>query len=157
MGFGGDARVQLAAAAIGLWSARLSSFLAYRAFLNGDERLQKFLPPADPKTGEKEPWGKHPKRLKALATFWGVQSVWGFVMLLPLMLQHHHVPRFAGSVGLALSAFGFLLEAVADYQKFSFKSSGGNNLMTSGLYSIVQYPNYTGEILFWYLAFFFCF
>ena len=38
-------RSTIGTAAICTWSARLSIFLAYRAYLHGDARLQKFLPP----------------------------------------------------------------------------------------------------------------
>ena len=95
------------------------------------------------------------KRLGALATFWVLQAVWGITMLTPQILSSKlaTAPVSRGAWGLGLAAAGFLIEAVADFQKFRFKlnnANGGNKaLYTGGLYSIVQYPNYTGEILAW--------
>jgi steroid 5-alpha reductase family enzyme len=50
----------LSAGAIGVWSSRLSVFLAYRAFLYGDDRLKAFLP----RNGG--PWSENLDRLRAL-------------------------------------------------------------------------------------------
>ncbi len=54
-------------------------------------------------------------------------------------------------VGYAIAIIGLVLETVADQQKMSWKEKGdnGKKLYTEGLYSVVRYPNYTGEILFW--------
>lgn len=51
--------------------------------------------------------------------------------------------------GLGLALCGFALEAVADQQKWNFKSAGGKGVIMDGVYRYVQYPNYTGEIVFW--------
>ena len=52
-------------------------------------------------------------------------------------------------VGLAISAFGILLEAVADQQKSAQKAKRPDMVATEQLYKIVRCPNYFGEILFW--------
>jgi len=61
-------------------------------------------------------------------------------------------------LGLALWLFGFLLESIADYQKSKFRSDSKNDgqFMASGLFSIVRYPNYLGEMLVWIGIFVFC-
>ena len=59
----------------------------------------------------------------------------------------------AGSVcqwiGIAISAFGIILEAVADQQKSKQKGERPDMVATKQLYRVVRCPNYFGEILFW--------
>ena len=52
-------------------------------------------------------------------------------------------------VGIVISAFGIILEAVADKQKSAQKAERPDMVATKHLYKIVRCPNYFGEILFW--------
>ena len=52
-------------------------------------------------------------------------------------------------IGIAVSAFGIGLEAVADQQKSAQKAKRPDMVATEQLYRIVRCPNYFGEILFW--------
>ena len=52
-------------------------------------------------------------------------------------------------VGIAISAFGIGLEAVADQQKSKQKAERPDMVAIKQLYKIVRCPNYFGEILFW--------
>ena len=52
-------------------------------------------------------------------------------------------------IGIAISAFGIGLEAVADQQKSQQKAKRPDMVATAQLYKIVRCPNYFGEILFW--------
>ena len=52
-------------------------------------------------------------------------------------------------VGIAISAFGIVLEAIADKQKSAQKAKRPDMVATEQLYIIVRCPNYFGEILFW--------
>ncbi len=52
-------------------------------------------------------------------------------------------------IGIAISAFGIILEAVADKQKSAQKAKRPDMVATEQLYKIVRCPNYFGEILFW--------
>ena len=56
---------------------------------------------------------------------------------------------FAGLVGLQW--FGFAMAALGDFTKTHVKSNqkDDNFLVTSGIYSIVRHPNYTGEMIGW--------
>ena len=51
--------------------------------------------------------------------------------------------------GIAISAFGIILEAIADKQKSAQKAKCPDMVATEQLYKIVRCPNYFGEILFW--------
>lgn len=53
------------------------------------------------------------------------------------------------AVGLFVGVAGLLTEAAADAQKSRFKSLNAGRLCTIGLYRIVRFPNYFGEILVW--------
>ena len=52
-------------------------------------------------------------------------------------------------VGIAISAFGIILEAIADKQKSAQKAKRPDMVAMEQLYKIVRCPNYFGEILFW--------
>ena len=52
-------------------------------------------------------------------------------------------------VGIAISAFGIVLEAIADKQKSAQKAKRPDMVAMEQLYKIVRCPNYFGEILFW--------
>lgn len=53
-------------------------------------------------------------------------------------------------VGVAVQWFGLVLEAVADTTKARHKmASADAGYCSSGVYSVVRHPNYTGEILAW--------
>ncbi len=52
-------------------------------------------------------------------------------------------------IGIAISAFGIILEAIADQQKSKQKAERPDMVATKQLYKIVRCPNYFGEILFW--------
>lgn len=52
-------------------------------------------------------------------------------------------------IGIAISAFGIGLEAIADQQKSQQKAKRPDMVAMDQLYRIVRCPNYFGEILFW--------
>ncbi len=52
-------------------------------------------------------------------------------------------------IGIAVSAFGILLEAIADQQKSRQKAERPDMVAMKQLYQLVRCPNYFGEILFW--------
>jgi len=52
-------------------------------------------------------------------------------------------------IGIAISVFGIVLEAVADQQKSAQKAKRPDMVAMDQLYKIVRCPNYFGEILFW--------
>jgi steroid 5-alpha reductase family enzyme len=52
-------------------------------------------------------------------------------------------------VGILLMAAGLGLEACADWQKSEFKKRNPSRFCDVGLYSVVRFPNYFGEMVFW--------
>lgn len=52
-------------------------------------------------------------------------------------------------IGLAVMAIGIAMEAAADWTKYTHKKKNPNSFCSNGLFSLVRYPNYLGEILTW--------
>ena len=61
-------------------------------------------------------------------------------------------------IGVIIFSIGFITETIADFQKFRFKRQLENKdkFISSGLYAIVRFPNYAGEILVWIGIFIAC-
>ena len=52
-------------------------------------------------------------------------------------------------VGLGITVFGILLEALSDLQKSHEKKKNPNRFVDTGLFKIVRCPNYLGELIIW--------
>jgi 3-oxo-5-alpha-steroid 4-dehydrogenase 1 len=130
-----------------LWSLRLSGYIFYRNLKKGkeDERY----------TQMRKGWGKNQK-LNAFFKIFFFQGLLSVFVGYPLFLLHGGTGSdFAGTfdiIGLSMFAFGFIWEAVADFQKNKFKSNpqNTNKLCQVGLWKYSRYPNYFGEILLWW-------
>ena len=76
--------------------------------------------------------------------------------LLPtlIMLTQRRQPSLNAQdgIGWTLWFIGFVFEALADHQKFQFRSIPANQdkFISTGLWSISRHPNYFGEILLWF-------
>ncbi|KAF7246959.1 hypothetical protein EYD10_07159 [Varanus komodoensis] len=87
--------------------------------------------------------------------YWTMQGIWVFITLLPtllLNLEKNGKPLgFWDYLGWSIWAVGFTTEAVADQQKWHFRSNPDNadKFIQSGLWAYSRHPNYLGEILLW--------
>lgn len=52
-------------------------------------------------------------------------------------------------IGLAVGVLGLCLESIADLQKAAFKRAAPGDFASRGLYRLVRYPNYLGEMTVW--------
>jgi steroid 5-alpha reductase family enzyme len=131
-----------------LWGARLSGFLLFRILKTGtdtrfDNKRDKFFP---------------------FLGFWVAQMVWVWVVSLPVTIINspkittYRQPGFGTGrdiAGVLLWTLGFVVESVADVQKYRFKTqqaqNGGDNrssdICDTGLFSWSRHPNYFGEII----------
>ena len=83
-------------------------------------------------------------------------ALWVFATLCPTLILNSKqkdqklTPR--DYIGWTVWGIGFVVEAIADFQKYSFRSDPNNvnKWITSGLWSIVRHPNYLGEIIMWF-------
>lgn len=121
------------------WAARLGTFLFTRILKEGqDKRFNKVR-----------------DNPRVFWFYWTVQGVWVLLTLLPTLLvnskKEDQPLTKKDYIGWGLWVAGFILETVADYQKSSFRSNPDNEgqFINVGLWKIVQYPNYLGEIMMW--------
>lgn len=148
--------------AIMIWGSRLASYLFTRVLkLGEDKRLNKFYrQPGEPYFDSKR--SNYPIKL---STFWIIQSLWGFLLLLPVtflnsapasttalnLFTRHPSPLMRVLTWLPVATLygGLLLEAVADYQKSRFRDDKRNDghWCDVGLYSLSRHPNYFAELV----------
>ncbi|CAI8034543.1 hypothetical protein GBAR_LOCUS19439 [Geodia barretti] len=124
---------------VATWATRLGLFLLTRVLRDGrDSRFNRVR--NNPRT---------------FFLYWTVQGVWVWLTALPtLILNSKTEDREIGTrdyIGWTMWLVGMLIEAVADYQKYTFRSNPANRdkWIDCGLWSIVRHPNYLGEILLW--------
>jgi len=123
-----------------LWAGRLGSFLVMRIMKDG-------------KDGRFDSAKKNPGEF---AIFWGVQGVWVFATLLPVLLVNtvatHPALGALDLLGMGVWTAGFVLEALADWQKFKFKEDPANKgkFIDEGLWALSRHPNYCGEMMMWW-------
>lgn len=131
---------------IGLWGLRLSSYLAIRiSRTSEDARYVKM----------RNDWGESWLVQTYLKVFLLQTFLLGLIAAGPLILirDFHLQPlTLIDIVFASIAFFGFLIEAIADYQKFIFKSNKDNKgkIIRSGLWKNSRHPNYFGEMLFWF-------
>ena len=121
-----------------IWAARLGSYLFLRIKKIGKDK--RF----DDMRGNFWSFGR----------FWLFQALTVWLVLLPsLMFFDRGVSEVSifTFLGVAIWLAGFLIEAVADYQKYIFKNDPTNKekWIESGLWKYSRHPNYFGEILVW--------
>jgi len=88
------------------------------------------------------------------AAIWGGVSILYVLMFLPALLtmsaqaSGKALPSIPAGVALMVAGLGF--EACADWQKSRFKQQNPSHFCNVGLYRIVRFPNYFGEMVFWF-------
>ncbi|MDW3192407.1 MAG: DUF1295 domain-containing protein [Cytophagales bacterium] len=123
-----------------LWAIRLGGYLFRRILQKGkDSRFDSF---------------RH--SIRGFGGFYTLQAISIWIVILPTIAAlssnidfSPHLVEF--SIGSIVFMIGWLLEIVADHQKFNFRSLASNDgkFMSEGLFSIIRFPNYLGEILVW--------
>ncbi|EIM91013.1 DUF1295-domain-containing protein [Stereum hirsutum FP-91666 SS1] len=137
-------RQLLLTAALGIWSARLGSFLVQRAIkAGGDSRFDEV---------------KHqPAKFTA---FWFAQATWVFLVGLPVYMVNtlpvhlHPALSYADYAAVGIYGASLLFEIIADRQKANWRNAQKNKqheekFITSGLWSLSRHPNYVGEVGIW--------
>lgn len=140
----------LVTALVGIWAMRLSLYLLIRTSQKTEDiRYVKM----------KKGWGGK-EALNAFLRVFLLQSLLMVLIAYPLGLLvldgYLEVGPF-DFFGLILFVFGFLFEAIGDYQLSQFKKDPMNKgkILSTGLWGMTRHPNYLGEILIWWG--FFCF
>ncbi|XP_070574426.1 uncharacterized protein [Ptychodera flava] len=125
-----------------LWGIRLSSYLVYRMV----------------KIGEDQRCDNKWNNMCTFLGFWTFQAVWVFTVSLPVVFINSSRSNTGKGflaldyIGSIIFVIGFLVEAVADHQKFTFRHNQGNDgkWCDEGLWKCSRHPNYFGEILSWW-------
>lgn len=119
------------------WGVRIGGFLLYRVMKKGKDR--RF----DDMRASFFRFGK----------FWLGQAITVWILMLPalLALQGSIDTSWLAAAGFTVWAIGLIIEAVADYQKYSFslKPANKNKWIDTGIWRYSRHPNYFGEILVW--------
>ena len=128
-----------------IYGARLSGFLLVRELKNITFRKTDVAKETLAKNGEK----KMP--IFVLVAIWITVAALYVTQVSPMLFR-----CFNGStdivvpiVGFVISAFGLVLETIADNQKSAQKKERPDMVATKGLYKMCRCPNYLGEIIFW--------
>ncbi|MBN2651704.1 MAG: DUF1295 domain-containing protein [Spirochaetales bacterium] len=92
--------------------------------------------------------------------FWIIQGITVWAVMLPAIYffnKKEETSIVFAVIAATLWLIGFVVETVADIQKFRFKNSGGgkNPWIETGLWRYSRHPNYFGEILMWWAIFLF--
>jgi len=115
------------------YGLRLGIFLALR------DRVPSF---------QKQRVGNTDRSIKVGGTIkvaiWVGVSVFYVLLFLPALLTLASAPA-----GILLMSAGLGLEACADWQKSEFKKRNPSRFCDLGLYRVVRFPNYFGEMVFW--------
>ena len=125
---------------IAIWGIRLAGFLFIRVMkLKRDYRFD----------GVRE-------NVVKFGRFWLLQAISIWLILLPAVAALGSKTNLsfntAGYLGLAIWTVGFIIETVADYQKYQYKNleNKSHEWISSGLWRYSRHPNYFGEMLCWW-------
>jgi len=87
------------------------------------------------------------------AAIWVGVSLFYVLLFVPALLtmsaQAGGLVLASAPAGVVLMATGLGLESGADWQKSRFKIQNPSRFCDIGFYSVVRFPNYFGEIVFW--------
>jgi steroid 5-alpha reductase family enzyme len=124
------------------YGLRLGIFLAFR------DRVPSF----QKQRAESTARGIKVGDLMKIAIWVGV-SFFYVLLFLPALLtmsaQAGGMALASAPVGILLMSAGLGLEACADWQKSGFKTHNPSRFCDVGLYKVVRFPNYFGEMVFW--------
>lgn len=131
-----------------IWAIRLGTYLLRRVIVKGrDHRFDSIR-----------------INFSRYLRFWMIQATSIWLISIPTIIGLGKKSALIPSgdhpflwIGFGFWLIGFLLESIADAQKFSFRLNPENEgqFMDKGLFSIVRFPNYLGEMMVWIGVFIF--
>ena len=134
-----DGRSMLLLAMVGVWAARLGTFLFRRIHQAGkDSRFDEIKP-----------------SFIRFLNVWNIQGLWvTFTLAAALAAITTSTRKELGLfalVGFLVWVFGFAIEVAADTQKSRFRAKPENKgrFINTGLWAKSRHPNYFGEIVLW--------
>jgi steroid 5-alpha reductase family enzyme len=140
----GDPRFVVMATLLGLWAVRLAAYVTWRNWGHGEDRRYQAIRarngPAFPVT--------------SLVYVFVLQAVLAWLVSAPFLaaLAQRAPWTLLDALGAAITAIGFVFEAVGDQQLASFKADPANRgrVMDRGVWRYTRHPNYFGECCVWW-------
>ncbi|MBW0516140.1 hypothetical protein O181_055855 [Austropuccinia psidii MF-1] len=138
----------LVSLAVIVWAIRLAGFLLFRVLKRGqDNRFDEMR-----------------SNFFKFGGFWTFQLIWVWIVSFPVIVLNspnisgkpNHKPFESATdiLGLIFFSSGFLIEALADVQKYTWKSKSKSNnklpVCQTGFWKLSRHPNYFAEILLWW-------
>lgn len=138
------ARAALVLTLVTLWALRLSLYISWRNWGEGeDRRYQEIRARNQPRFA-----------LKSLYLVFGLQGLLAWIISLPLLaaIAAPDALNLLDYLGTALMLFGLAFEMIADRQLMEFKARPENRgrVLDSGLWRYTRHPNYFGEFCVWW-------
>ncbi len=126
-------------------------FLAYGIRLSGFLLVREIKNAAYRKTLKEATGGEKKMPIFVLFTIWVCVAILYTAQVSPMLFRvtNNTTGFIIPLIGFVISAFGLILESVADNQKSVQKKENPDMVATKGLYKICRCPNYFGEIIFW--------
>ena len=120
-----------------IWALRLGIFLFIRIFkFKNDSRFD------DAK-----------KSFFKFLRFWMISALWVFlttINAITLIINNQNGDLFSSlTIGIFVWVIGFLIEFIADLQKYNFRKKQKHDFIDTGIWKYSQHPNYFGEITMW--------
>lgn len=139
-----DVRAALVMALVALWALRLSAYITWRNWGEGEDRRYQAI------RERNEPGFTY----KSLYLVFGLQGVIAWVISLPLLaaMTGDQALGWIDALGVLLWAVGMTFEAGGDWQLARFKADPENRgkVLDSGLWRYTRHPNYFGNACIWW-------
>ena len=137
-------RVTLVLALTALWAVRLSAYITWRNWGEGEDHRYQAMRANRPET--------FPYR--SLVTVFYLQAVLASLVALPLLAAIRGTAPLGllDYAGIGLWVFGMYFEVVGDAQLARFKADPANKgqVLDTGLWRYTRHPNYFGEFCLWW-------
>lgn len=137
-------RATLIAALVTIWGLRLSVYLTWRNWGQGEDR--RYLEMRNNNGGK--------FAIASLIKVFFLQAVLLWIIALPMQVGIYAASSWPliAYVGVTLWVVGFAFEAIGDWQLARFKANPSNKgqVMKRGLWRYSRHPNYFGEFLLWW-------
>ena len=120
---------------VAVWGIRLGAFLFIRiGKMKRDKRFD----------GRRESFTR-------FLSFWILQGLTVGIVLIPALFFMAKETKQTLNIGVVIWLIGFIIESIADAQKFKFTQDPLNKgkFIDRGMWKISRHPNYFGEILIW--------
>ncbi|UCC75211.1 MAG: DUF1295 domain-containing protein [Gemmatimonadota bacterium] len=134
-----------------LWGLRLSLYILWRNWGQGEDYRYREMRERNPETFA----------LRSLFTVFWLQAALLWVIAMPLLqAERSAMPNrltWLDVLGAVVFAVGFLFEAGADWQLARFKANSANagKLLDRGIWRYTRHPNYFGDAMVWWGFFLF--